>query len=116
MKKWLNAVWVSRENIFKSWEGKVSYDITDVSVPENTIFYFFSNEKVDMELIQLNLTEHSNNLWIKKLDGLVINNKIYCCGKKEKNDLVLIKSGKSNEGIIVKDFFDTLRFFNFEFV
>jgi hypothetical protein len=46
MKKWLNAIWVSRENIFKTWTGQVSYDVTDVSVPENTVFYFFSDEKL----------------------------------------------------------------------
>lgn len=115
MKKWLNAIWVSRDNIFKSWVGKVSYDVTDVSVPENTIFYFFSNEKVDMELIQLSLTKQNNNLWIK-LDGLVMDHKLYCSGKKEKNDLVLTKSGTNNETIVIQDFFDTFKFFKLEFV
>lgn len=115
MKKWLNAIWVSRENLFKSWTGQVSYDVTDVSVPENTIIYFFSNEKVDMEMIQLTLTKQASNIWFK-LNGLVMDHKIYCCGKKVKTDLVLIKSGQSNEKMILKDFFDTFKIFNFEFV
>lgn len=113
MKKWLNAIWVSRENIFKTWTGQVSYDVTDVSVPENTVFYFFSDEKIDMEMVQLSLTKQDQSLYIK-FNGLILQNRIYCYGQKEGNNLVLIKS--NYEKVILEKFFDICKGFNLEFI
>ena len=79
-KKWLVAVFLSkRDKILKTWSGKVSYDVTDVTVPENTVFYFFSTcEEVNLELTQINLSEQEAIAWMSTIRELVHEKKLYC--------------------------------------
>ena len=114
-KKWLTAVMLTKEKIVKIWDCKVSYDVTDVTVPANTIFYFFSKEKADLEIPQLNLLDTASIVWLdKKLSETVLDNKLYCCGvKKGKSLIVKTNYGEATCG----EFFENLNeYFDFEFV
>ncbi len=113
-KKWLTAIWLSKENIFKIWDCKVSYDVTDVAVPENTVFYFFSKRRANLEIIQLSFSIIDNQVWFdEEIDQLVMDHKLYCCGKKYEDALII--EGE-NKNCIIPDFFDTFHNFKFEFI
>ena len=107
-KKWLVAVFVSnREKILKVWSGKVSYDVTDVTVPENTIFYFFSTcEKANLEITQMKLSEKEAIEWISEMRGLVHEGKLYSEGIR-KGDSIILKN--SNCEITLDKFLEVAR-------
>lgn len=101
--KWLIAVSLTKgDNILKVWSGKVSYDVTDVTVPENTIFYFFSTcKKANLEVTQLKLSEKEAIAWISEMRELVQEGKLYSEGIRDGNSVVL---GNSDCEITVDDF------------
>ena len=96
-KKWLIAFYVSfgEEKILKTWTGKVSYDVTDVTVPLNTIFYFFSEqEEVNLSITILKLSKVSLLTAFEGEPVVAQDNKLYCCGKRVNDSLVLVEDGK----------------------
>lgn len=105
-KKWLVAVFVSkRDKILKVWTGKVSYDVTDVTVPENTVFYFFSTcEKANLEVTQLKLSEKEAIAWISEMRALVQEGKLYSEGIRKGDSIVL----RNNDCEITLDKFLTV--------
>lgn len=64
-------------------------------------------------MVQLSLTKQDQSLYIK-FNGFILQDKIYCCGQKEGNNLVLIKS--NYEKVILGKFFDICKGFNLEFI
>lgn len=114
--KWLVAFYVSfgEEKILKTWTGKVSYDVTDVTVPLNTLFYFFSEqEEVNLAVTSLKL---SNVSLLTAFGGecvVVQDDKLYCCGKRVDDSLVLVEDGKISS---IQNFFNIFDEFTIEFV
>lgn len=104
-KKWLVAVFYStKDKILKSWCGKVSYNLTadDATVPENTVCYFFStHEKVQFNLTHINFSKKVKMAFLDEIKEFVHEGKLYCCGQKEK-DSIILKCGKSP--VIIDDF------------
>lgn len=112
--KWLTAVIVSRENIMKFWDCKVSDTATDVIVPNNTVFYFFSTQKADLKISQLKFLDTAFNVWVdEKIYALALDHKLYCCGKKENSALIIAMPDKT---IVWENFFSVRQNLNFEFV
>ncbi len=117
-KKWLVAIFVSKkEKIIKLWKGQVNYDTTDVSLPDNTLFYFFSTSPSDkilnLEIINLKILEQDIKVWISNINELIHENKLYCCGHLENGSLIITNSGFKIE---VKDFEKISNQFRIEFV
>ena len=89
-KKWLIAIYSSkRERLMKIWSGKVSENISadDVSLPDNTLFFFFSdNKEVDLEITQLKFSEKDVMVLLQeeKINEYIQNRKIYTYGRREK--------------------------------
>lgn len=112
--KWLTAVIVSKENIMKFWDCKISDTATDVTVPNNTVFYFFSTRKADLKISQLKFLDTAIDVWVdEKLHALALDHKLYCCGKKENSALIVTTPTKK---IVWENFFNIRKNFNFEFV
>lgn len=81
-KKWLIAIYASRlSHSFKVWGGKVSEDVEDVTLPQRTMFYFFSSlESPDMEVTQFsNLFALYDSTFSH---NLVDDKTFYCPGRK----------------------------------
>lgn len=89
--KWLIAVYLTKwDRILKVWSSKVSYDVTDLALPNNTVFYFFSTcEKANLEVTQLKLSEKGAIAWISKMRELVQKGKLYSEGIREGDSIVL---------------------------
>lgn len=114
MKKWLTAILASKEKVLSIWNCTISDNTTDVIVPDNTIFYFFCAQKADLEMIQLNFLDTAKIVWMdERIHALALDHKLYCCGKKVHNSLVVNTPSKK---IILENFFNTQKNFNFEFV
>ena len=115
--KRLIAIVVSDKNIAKTWSCKVSDDVTDVTVPNNTIMYFFTEESNEnFELIQIKLNKVRDIISIdnKVLQSIVIDNKVFCCGRKVGKALVLDRINLPS--VVVNDLFDTNKSLKFEIV
>ena len=110
-KKWLVAIYASkRERLMKVWRGQVSKNISadEVSLPDNTLFFFFSDTKeVDLEITQLRFSEKDVMVWLEeeKINECAQNRKIYTYGRREKNSLIL---NSSMGDIIIDNFFTSI--------
>lgn len=103
--KWLTAVIVSKENIMKFWDCKISDSVTDVTVPNNTVFYFFSTRKADLKISQLKFLDTAIDVWVdEELHALALDHKLYCCGKKENSALIVTTPTKKLFGKIFSTF------------
>lgn len=114
--KWLIAFYVlfGEEKIVRIWTGKVSYDVTDVTVPLNTLFYFFSEqEEVNLAVTSLKLSKINLLAAFGGKPVLVQDDKLYCCGKRVNDSLVLMENGKKS---IIRNFFNLFDEFTIEFV
>lgn len=110
-KKWLVAIYSSkRERLMKIWSDKVSENIStdDVLLPDNTLFFFFSDKKeVDLEITQLKFSEKElfMSLQDEIINEIVQDHKVYTYGRREKDSLII---NSSMDDIIIENFFTNI--------
>ena len=107
MKKTVIAFYVSiKERIIKTWRCEVSSDIemSDVTVPDNTMFSFFSKQKnAVLDYVQIKILDNVTVGELNMLRSAIYDDTIYCYGKDRDGSLVV---RSSNKELILRNFFE----------
>jgi len=89
-KKWLVAIFVSEnEGLLKAQQFPISDEATDISTPNNTLFYFFSNDDVNMEVTEFKMSDTAIVAMISTMCDSIPEKKLYCEGKSEGKNVVV---------------------------
>lgn len=95
-KKWLIAVFVSEnEKLLKAKQFPLSSEATDISTPNNTLFYFFSNTEINMDVTEFQMSENTIMAVITTMCDSIPEKKLYCEGTADGKSIIV--KGARNE-------------------